>query len=209
VAQGEAGTLRIAFLPFLLDEEIAQVVRDLQVVRPQVTVTLHELPFHQRYRALREGETDVAVIDLPMSEPDLEHGKVLLRSERVLAVPVGHRLADRGRLTMEDLAGERMFCTGEGAPDYWVEFWSPRATPSGQAILRGPQVTTVQEVVSAVAAGLGVELMPRLTLERYQPAGLRAVPIDTAPFEMAAVWRRDPSPLVRTFVTLLEERLAV
>ena len=71
------------------------------------------MPWREPYGPLRTGETDVLLTLLPIDEPDLKVGGVLVSHGRVLALRPDHPLARRETVDIEDLAD----CVLLDAPD--------------------------------------------------------------------------------------------
>ncbi|MFE0778184.1 LysR substrate-binding domain-containing protein [Streptomyces sp. NPDC058861] len=67
-------------------------------------VTVHEVPLDGGVRALLDGTLDVQLATLPVREPGLTTGPVVLRDDRALLLPAAHPLAGRPSLGPEDLA---------------------------------------------------------------------------------------------------------
>src|SRR2546423_56552 len=65
-----------------------------------------------------------APLRLPVAEPDLTAGPVLLSEAPLLAVPTDHHLAQRTHVTPADLT-ERTFLFAQDLPDYWIEHHLP------------------------------------------------------------------------------------
>ena len=74
------------------------------IVREDTTASL--LP------AVVEGELDLALVALPLADPHLET-EALVTEPLLLAMPPGHPLARRKRVTVRDLASERFILLGE------------------------------------------------------------------------------------------------
>ncbi len=87
----------------------------------------------------------------------------LLREPLDVALPPGHRLADREQLRPEDLAGESWITVREGFPVAHV--LDAVATRSGDSPRIVQRINDFHVVEALVAAGHGVSLLPRYTTD--------------------------------------------
>lgn len=189
-ARGTGGTLRVGFLGPATGVMLSRVISAHRDHHPgcEVLVVL-ETPLSDHLAALREGVVDVVVSMLPIEEPDLVVGPVLLREGRVLAVPSGHSLARRERITLEDLADRTAIYAAGPAPAYWQDYHHPTRTPSGRPIHRGPAIDTVQAGLTLVGAGQGIAVATAQAGQYFQRPDITYIPItDGAPAEFALIW---------------------
>jgi DNA-binding transcriptional LysR family regulator len=128
---------------------------------------------------------------LPVAEDDLVLGPVFSRQPQTLTVSVRHPLADRDSLDVEDLAGAELIAVAGPAPGYWRQAQAPTQTPSGALIHRGPEVHTLQEGLSLIAADRGGMLLCRASAEQNRRADIVNIPITGVPDSaLGLVWRR-------------------
>nr|BEK70733.1 LysR family transcriptional regulator [Kitasatospora purpeofusca] len=206
---GVTGTLTVGFM----GAQNGRVVHAARTVfehrNPRGAVRVVETQLHQHAEQLRDGSADLLLTTLPVDEPDLTVGAVVTRGPRFLVLPAGHRLADRGTVTLEDLGGETFVDLPACVPGYFVDFHMPRQTPGGRAIARhGDPCGTYAEAVALVAAGRamvpGDGQLPLL----YRRPDLRFVRVgDAPPVEQGLVWRcrDDADPRVRAFADAVHE----
>jgi len=142
-------------------------------------------------RRLERGDDELAVMMLPPADLPLQRWP-FLENPLVVVAPLGHPLASRKRLKLEQVVGEPLLAREAGsgtrrAADRLLEQrgvrWTPRmALGSNEAIKH------------AVAAGLGLAVLSRHTLGR-DPArdGLTELPVQGFPIRRMwhLVWRRD------------------
>jgi DNA-binding transcriptional LysR family regulator len=199
-ARGVAGTLRLGTMGALA-HEITDVITRFRTLHPQCELTFHEVRVSDPFGPLRSGEVDVALIWLPVREPDLTVGPVLRTSPIYLMMSVNHPLAGRESVSLEDLADCFVPAPTNPVPDYWVAALSPFHTPSGRPIPRGPVVTTWQEVLAAVSAGTAVSPIQAEASRYYAWPDIAYVPIrDAPPSRWALIWRTaGETSLVRAF----------
>jgi DNA-binding transcriptional LysR family regulator len=194
------GMLRIGFQGAASDE-ILGAVAAFQTRNPNCLISVCELPLNDPFGALRRGTIDAAVVLLPVAENDLVVGPTFSRHPQTLAVCRRHPLAGRESVDAEELAGETLIAFAGPAPDYWRQAQAPTQTPSGALIHRGPDVNTLQEGISLIAADRGAMIICRPTADLNGRAGIVTVPLTGLPDSaLALIWRRgEDTPSVRAF----------
>ncbi|MEU5578584.1 LysR family transcriptional regulator [Streptomyces huasconensis] len=189
-ARGVEGELNVGFLGSGAGSLTAPVLATFRERCPGSEVTMRETQFHDPLGPLRRGEIDVLFTCLPVTEPDLTVGPVVINEPRVLALPLGHPLATRASVSLEELAGETFFGVTNGAPAYWWDFHVPRRTPSGREIHRGQAVAGFQELMTLVATGQGISPMVASVERYYARPDVVFVPLRDVPCaEVALIWR--------------------
>lgn len=189
-ARGVEGELSVGFLGSGAGSLTGAVLSAFRERRPGCAVRMRETQFQDPLGALRGGEVDVLFTCLPVEEPDLTVGPVVINEPRLLALPVGHPLAGRASVSLEELAGETFFGVVNGAPAYWWDFHVPPRTPSGRVIRRGQAVASFQELMTLVAAGQGVSPVVASVEHYYARPDVTFVPLrDVASADVALVWR--------------------
>lgn len=189
--RGITGTVRVGFSgPWCGD----LIVRAAEVFRdryPACGVQSVERLLTDRFGPLRSGEFDLQLTELPADEPDMVNGPIMFRERRALQVPLGHPLADRTSVTLEDY-GDCEVIVIANAPDYFMDYHMPRRTPSGRIVRRTHAAHSFQEVQSLVAAGKGVQpLSLRAAVYHTRPDTV-IVPFDDAPpVEYGFTWPAD------------------
>jgi DNA-binding transcriptional LysR family regulator len=199
-ARGLTGTLTIGTMGALA-HEIADVTTRFRAQHPHCELSFREIRVSDPFGPLRSGEVDLALIWLPVREPDLTVGPVVRTSPIHLMMSTDHRYARRETVCLEDLADCVVPQSASPVPAYWEEALSPRHTPSGRPIPRGPAVATWQEVLAAVAAGAAVVPIQEEASRYYAWPGIVYVPIrDAEPSRWALIWRTaGETALVRAF----------
>ena len=184
---------------------LPQVLRDYRTLRPGVTVRLSQYDFGDTSAGLRTGETDAALIHLPVSGDELRW-QPLSSEPRVVMLAEDHPLADRATVTVHELlAHPTAWAVPPDADPVWRDFWSAapeRSAAGGQDVDR-VQPMTQEALFQVIAGGTAVGLTYAAMEAVYHPPGLRFVPVaDIDPAVMAVSWRAtDDRSDVRAFVT--------
>lgn len=210
VARGVEGELGVGFLGSgagTLTQPILELFRERV---PGCDVRMREAQFKDPLGALRAGDVDVLFTCLPVEEPDLTVGPIVINEPRVLAMPLRHPLAGRTSLAWEDLAGETFFGVVNGAPAYWWDFHVPPRTPSGRVIRRGQAVASFQEMMTLVATGQGVSPVIASVEKYYARPDITFVPVHDLPTaDVALIWRTgDTGPRTEAFIGAVRDVVA-
>lgn len=201
-----AGRLRVGAFPTAVAALVPRALAAFRTAYPRAELSLIEGLTPGLLERLAAGEADLAVVSAPPDRPPQATGLELhhLLDERLLvAVPPGHRLADRDTVRLADLAGDPFIAGSATAEETLL-----RATlPSGFR----PKIDIVAAEwtgkLGCVAAGLGVALVPALAV-RATPADLvllRLHPDDASVRRVFAATARRPTPTVVHMLKLLRQ----
>ncbi|WP_225100200.1 LysR family transcriptional regulator [Streptomyces sp. CoH27] len=204
LAQGMVGTLCVGFLGCLNGPPLTDLVVAFGRLHPACEVTVAEVSWADPYGPLRAGEIDVLFTLLPLDEPDLRVGPVLVSYGRVLAVARDHALAGRDTVDIEDLADSVLLDGPAELPEALRHGYCPPFTPLGRPLRRGKGSRTYQEALHRVAAGETVWTTHEGLFHTYAHPGVVHRPLTGLPPANAAlVWRADTETAkIRAFTGL-------
>ncbi|MFG1948671.1 LysR family transcriptional regulator [Nonomuraea sp. NPDC048826] len=207
--QGLTGMLRVGFSTVWCGRLVLEAADAFQAEHPNCQVEIREVPLHDRFGALRAGQRDIQLTELPGEESDIVNGPVFFSHPRALVVPAGHRLAAEKTVSLEDLAGQPLIPLS-GPPQYFADYHFPSHTPSGRPIARGPSAMVWEDAMNLVLAGRGVFPASAEAATYYARPGLAFVPFrDAPPVEYGLFWLADgESPKVQAFIKTLVEKLS-
>jgi DNA-binding transcriptional LysR family regulator len=208
-AEGAAGPLRIGTYQSVSARLLPVLVRRFKEEFPKVEIELSESAIDDELEArLERGEVDLSFVMLPMNEAPLE-AEQLLVDPYVLLVPAGSSLAGRAKppslreIAKQPLIGYRQCRSMEG-----VETAIRRAGAEPRIVFRSDDNGTVQGLVGA---GIGVALVPRLTLQPTDGT-IEVVALgDLVPPRLVGIaWHRDRyrTPAARAFVQTAQQLCA-
>jgi len=205
-ARGLTGTLRIGFVG-ATGHEIGDVIGAFNARHPDCELQIREATAGDPFTPLRDGDVDLQILWLPVEEPDLTVGPVVLTEDLVLAVSPRNPLARHESVSLEVLADTTMLGTSGTLPAYMEEAVRPAQTPSGRPIPRGPVTHTVQEILASVAANQGVTPVPAHAVKYFARGDIAYIPIHDSPaLEWAFVWRNSgETSLIRAFAEVARE----
>lgn len=195
---GEAGTLHVGTFQSVGARVLPEVMRTFVAQWPKIDVRLDELEDDEIVGAIERGEIDVGFVLPPVGDAPLETIELLL-DPYVLIVAAGAPLA-HGRATLEEIAREPLvgFPEGPAMAPLVAAFRAVGIEPHWT--FRSNDNPTLQGLV---AAGVGVAVMPRLTVDT---ADRRIAVVDLAdaipPRIIAIAQHRDrySSPAARAFL---------
>jgi DNA-binding transcriptional LysR family regulator len=186
------------------------IVEAFERLHPQCEVQVSEVFFADPLGPLRRSEIDAMTARLPVEAPDLAVGLILAREPRVLAVGSEHPLADRERISIEDIAPYPVAPITD-SPREMVDAAIPRVTPTGRRIRRlSRRPKTPHELTALVARGKIVHPTVPSFAEFFGQPTIKYIPIDDLPAAKSGLlWRRrDPNPRLREFVRVARKVLA-
>jgi len=198
-SRGEIGSLTVGFIETASSAFVPAAVRRFRADRPGATLTLRELSVDAQIEGLRSGNLDVAIVRPPIDSADLLV-EVVGEEGLLVAVPAGHPLARRQRLSARDLLEEPLVAlsreTVPGLYDQVISLFGER----GGAARVTQEATSIQAVLGLVAAELGVALLPA-SVRSLNRDGVAFVTLAPSPRStMLMICRRDDSsPLVAAF----------
>jgi DNA-binding transcriptional LysR family regulator len=132
---------------------ITPAVCALRRLHADADVQALHLDWNQKRDALLDHLVDAVVARLPFSTDEL-HVTILYEEPRVLLVPVGHPLAGRPSVTVDDIADEPIPKLRDNPA--WNAFWRIDPRPDGRRAPDGPLFDTLDNGLELVAAGQAV-----------------------------------------------------
>ena len=209
-ARGPSGELRIGLLTLAAGgPKFDTLVECFEQRFPACRVEVLEAFPGKALERLRSGELDSLVHWLPLRQPGISVGPVLLDAAPVLAVRIGHPLAERGWASIEDLADYAVLDAEGVLPAETVDELMPRFTPAGRLVPRRGREGRMAEVFSLVARGQVVHPTVASVGDRYGHPAVVLVPLRDAPSRRAALaWMTDrTNPTLHAFVAFAATQL--
>ena len=179
-----AGTMRLGVIytigPYVLPDLVRQVIKDL----PQMPLMLQENLTVRLLEMLRTGEIDCAILAEPFPDAGLAIAP-LYDEPFMAALPVHHPLAALPRITPEQLKSETMLLLGTGHcfRDHVLEVCPEfaRYASNTEGIRKTFEGSSLETIKHMVAAGMGVTLVPRLSVPELKPVHRRMAAREDAP----------------------------
>lgn len=185
--QGAQSTLHLGFFVLAALELTTPILTEFAARHPEIRVVMREFAYHDPTAGLADGSSDLAIVRLPITLPDLRSAP-LFSEPRVVAVSTRHPLASRNRVSVRELAGERMSSAVNSDPEF-RRFWG-LADYLPRAARPAIETTSHAEELEVVATGQACSITAACAA-RYAPhAGVRFIPIDDIPgVTTALAWR--------------------
>jgi DNA-binding transcriptional LysR family regulator len=191
-ARGEYGHLAIGFTGSSTYEMLPSLAAALRQELPGVALDLRgELLTPAQVARLIDGTLDLGLLRPPVRERELSIE--VLRSEPLIAVlPESHPLASSRAVPLELLAPEPFVTYPSHFRSVLHDAVEDACAAHGFKPLATHEVAETATLVSFVAAGLGVSLVPASVRHMtVRGAVYRPLARDTTRVELAAAWRRD------------------
>jgi LysR family hydrogen peroxide-inducible transcriptional activator len=190
-----AGPLRLGIIytigPYLLPDLVKQAIERV----PQMPLILQENFTSKLLEMLRSGDLDCAILAEPFPEAGLAVAP-LYDEPFLAAVPSHHPLAERKTLSAEELKDETMLLLGTGHcfRDHVLEVCPEyaRFATHAEGMRRSFEGSSLETIKYMVASGMGVTVVPRLSLPQEPQRHVRYIPF-TEPVptrRVVLVWRR-------------------
>lgn len=207
-ARGIEVRLRIGFQG-AVDDQLTAAIATFERRHQQARVDVAEVPLGDPFGPLRRQEVDAAVVLLPADEQELVVGTVFPTQRLTVALGRAHPLADRSKLTAEELVDCRLFGVEGPAPEYWLRARNPSHTPDGVELEYAGTVRTVHEGLTLVAANRGAMLLCQQSAYYHYRESIRFVPVTGLPgSNLGLVWsRHGETEGTRAFAEVLAETL--
>ncbi|MEO3751601.1 LysR family transcriptional regulator [Streptomyces sp. B6B3] len=202
---GSGLLLRVGFEASGAGELITRARAEFARRHPGIRVEPKRFDWGQEVAALRDGRADVAFIWLPADTSGLR--TVVVHVEpRVVGLPAAHRLAGRGRVTLDDIHDEPLTWT-QHAPRAWVDWWAVNPRPDGSSPRWGPTNNNVEEMLEQVAVGAAICIAPASMARYYARPDLAWARLtDVEPMRVALAWpRQRESEPIREFASVVQE----
>ena len=189
VAQGVSGQLRVGFAGTVLYRGLPQILRGFAQRHPRLKLVLREMSSSDQLIDLQHQRLEAGFVHTTRVPPGCSQ-VLVSRQAFVACVPAGHALARKRRLAPAALAGEPFVAISRAvSPDYHDRLLALCADHGFEPDVRF-ELRHWLSVVSVVAQGLGVSLVPAALQQAGLP-GAAFVPLqgDSPPYETHCLWR--------------------
>jgi LysR family hydrogen peroxide-inducible transcriptional activator len=186
-----AGKLKLALIPTIGPYLLPRIMPKIRKALPHLSLMLYEYQTEPLLKHLRDGEIDIGIMALPISQDGLESQK-LYDEAFTVAIPNNHPLGEKSTIKVQDLKGQTLLLLEDGhcLRDQALEICS-RVDVHEAEDFRATSLETLRQMV---IAGLGITLLPEnavdapfgsqrgMTVRRFaRPEPTRTV---------GAVWRK-------------------
>ncbi|HEY4370948.1 MAG TPA: LysR family transcriptional regulator [Burkholderiales bacterium] len=214
-AAGGAGELRLAFISIVDYSFLPDLLREYTRRFPAVRVQLREATTDVQLADLMQGRVDVGVVLGPVADElprAADAGQLVYRrltSENLaIALPESHpRAAGNGPLSLAGLAREPLICIPRQVAPRLYDAILGACAAAGFSPRIAQEAIQMQTIISLVAAGIGMALVPESVMGLRRPGvryrKLRAAGGQKHALEIGLAWRADHlPPVLQRFIEL-------
>lgn len=170
-----AGELRIATLPSLSQSLLPRVTARFLASRPNVSLFVQSLPSRQVADLVATRQFDIGLIELPMARPAISV-EPLAPARSMAVIPRGHRLANRKRISVKDLNGERMVLLSQHSfLRYQIDDAFAKLGIAPQVVMETPHSNIA---CAFAAAGVGITLVSRWAAQSFGSEGVTVATVN-------------------------------
>lgn len=154
-----AGRLRLALLPTIGPYLLPNVAARLRKQLPRLELMLYEYQTDPMLEKLHSGEIDVGILAFPVPMDGLDSHE-LYKEPFTVAMPTGHRLAQKNSIKVGDLDHETLLLLEDGhcLRDQALDICSGTDVHEKQDF----RATSLETLRQMVASGVGITLLPEL-----------------------------------------------
>ncbi len=195
------GVLRLGLIPSLAPYLLPPVLPLLRTNYPDLELHVRETQTEQLVHELVDGKLDVLLLALPLKHNEIET-MALFEDRFLLAVPQSQNVSARVRATRELVEGGRLLLLEEGhcLRDQALTYCSLQQVNAVNMF----GVSSLTTIVEMVSAGLGITLLPEISLpveERGRGIKLMRF-VDPEPARTIGIAWRKSSPRIADFKAL-------
>lgn len=202
------GAVRVASIYSVGLSQMSRVQAEFAARYPAAELRVEYMRPDKIYEAVLADEVDLGIVSY--AEPGRELAVISWRKEEmVVALPPGHRLANREVLRPADLNGENYVGFDEDLPIRRAQDRFFRE--HGVGVKLSMHFDNIQVIKEAVAVGSGISILPARTMQAEIEQGrLAAVPLEAPelvrPLGILHRRRKKLNRAVRSFLEMLQER---
>lgn len=183
-----AGTFRVGVIPTIAPYYLPEVTQTLAKAYPQLRLVFREEKTEDTVRDLWAGTLDAGLLALEAELGALEHAEIL-RDPFVLALPKGHALAKKKKVSQTDLEDENVLLLEDG---HCLRSQALAVCSQAGAHETDLRATSLATLVQMVVGSNAVTLLPELALaveNRNAQLDIREFAAPVPSRTLALVWR--------------------
>jgi DNA-binding transcriptional LysR family regulator len=161
IHDGEAGRLRIGFSPSAPHQVLPALMRRFRHHHPGVECVLTELPSEAQIDQLLTGDLDIGILRPPASPPRRLRCTTFFEEPFVVVLPRDHRLAARRTVVLSELTTDPFILVSRRLVAVVHDQVLGACAAAGFTPSSVREVSHLHAVLSLVAAGCGVSVLPR------------------------------------------------
>lgn len=157
-----SGEIRLGVIPTIAPFLLPHLLKDLRKRYQKLKLFLKEDLSAQLVQQLQQGDLDLIILAFPYALPEM-NTLSLFKDEFLLCLPPGHQLEKSRVVKQQQLKGEKLLLLEEGhcLRDHALEACKLESADTDLVY----QGTSLHTLVQMVANGLGVTLLPAMSIE--------------------------------------------
>jgi DNA-binding transcriptional LysR family regulator len=205
VAQERRGLVVLSSVMSVAGANLPRLIASYRADRAGVEIHVRESVHGSVLEDVRSGVADFGIgyVD---ELPDYAVGTPLGRETFCVVMPPRHKLAGRRKVKLPDLAGETIVALPTDSRTRRTI--DAAAAMAGVPLRQMVMVTQIATLLSLVAAGVGIGIVPRGSVRGSHGRGLRTVPLEpklVRRIGLIALREREPTPAASGFLALLRQ----
>jgi LysR family hydrogen peroxide-inducible transcriptional activator len=201
LSDGFTGPLRLGVIPSIAPYLLPQLLPLIRARHPNLDLQLRETQTQRLLEELADGDLDLVLLALPVEHAGVETLS-LFEDRFLLAMPASRSIAKNVRATPDLLREDRLLLLEEGhcLRDQALTFCHLRQVESIDTF----GASTLSTIVQMVSNGLGLTLLPELSLElEAKRSDIRLMRFtDPEPQRIIGLAWRETSPRKRDFAAM-------
>jgi DNA-binding transcriptional LysR family regulator len=168
LAKAKGNALRIGAIDSAAAGLLPSLLGEFRGRHPDIETQLVECTSAQQLQKLLSGRLDIAFVRPPVRESSLKY-ELLLHETLVVAMPVGHALASKDQVDIHDLARVPLVVPARQVRPHSYKLIMRAFQEAGEEAEIVFEAAERQTIVSLVAAGIGIALVPNWVARMQLP----------------------------------------
>jgi DNA-binding transcriptional LysR family regulator len=203
-----AGDVRVGVISSTARWLVPPLLATVRARHPRVRPIVIEASTTSLAPQLLTGQLDMAVLNLPLDEPELA-AEVLFEEDLVLIAPLDHPLSGRTSVALSELAGHQLLLAPPGTA--LRDDADAAAAGAGVRLTASAEIDGVRLMASLAFQGAGCALLPATAVVTDREGPWTRISVDGLPRRSVGLARRRrglPSAPARTLAGIVHELVA-
>lgn len=202
--EGAIGHLAVGFVGSATYEILPKALQQYRSLYPNVVMDLLELTTLQQFEALADDNIQVGLLRPTMSTDTDLMVRTIAKEDMVVVLPKNHPLVSKTAVSLNDLASDSLITFSQTHVPSMFNKINLACHESGFTPKLGQSALQIQTMMSLVAGGLGVSLIP-LSASHALHDGVTMRELVNCPptlqVELAVAWRQSAAnPMLDAFI---------
>jgi DNA-binding transcriptional LysR family regulator len=198
--RGERGVLVVGFIPPALNSVLPLALNRYREEHPDVRLVARELTNRAAVDGVLAGRIHISFVRVPFDDHGL-CGEPVYEEPVVVAFPSDHPLAALDAVPLSKLCDEAFVMIPRAQEPELHDYYIALCQEAGFSPHIVHEVSTTLVGVGLVASGVGISFVPLSTRVMARTGVVYRPLLDPTPrFRLAAVWRREADPVLKSFL---------